>query len=214
MRRFGFLIALLALAGCAAPEAPPPPVTPPPPRSKSVEAMVALKPGVYGLLLGKGAGAVLTDGVAVTVNANRAAIDPRRIFGEAKQFGLLFFAAKKYLLHMPEGEAAPELAVMLYGQDGVGDTRSLRGKVMPDDPALAALPFDARRSFAVLLDSAAEGVAAHYLGAPVLDDQGRLVGMTTAIVLASGKRYALAYRLSFVRDVLSGIVSAQPGDPN
>ncbi len=173
-----------------------------------------MKSGVYAAFRGKGMAVSLTDGVAVTTSANRGGLDPKQIFGEAKDYGLLFFPSSQYLLQLPQTAPFAGEAVTVFGQGNGGALRSLDGAVIDGVPALSfqCAVCKPSETFAVAFDSAA---GTGFLGAPVLDAKsGKLVGIVFAVASDKKRPRFLAYRLSFVRGELNKIISATPGDPD
>jgi hypothetical protein len=230
-RKAAVLASALLLAACTVPETAPPAAAPPAAAvENAVPAFAAVKPDVYAAPVGNGVALSLTDGVAVTLAANRAGLDARQIFGEVKDAGLLFFPSSQYLLHVPHAGATDRMPVTVYGRTGGKSLAGLNGVTTPLPNDMT--PFgDSRRSFAVLLRAGAgaerfggpqskNGAAINgkavdgFVGGPIVDAYGRVVGIVAGMAVIDDKRYVLAYRLSFVRAELDKIIAAAAGDPD
>jgi hypothetical protein len=216
MRKLVLTILMLALAGCVAPP-PPKPQVPPPPAPAPVPpaaAFIPLKPNVYMVFKGAGAGIALADGVAATSLANADAVDPKHVVGKSEAYGLLFFPAEPDIANLPTVELRVGDKVTAYGQGAGSSLRMAEGTAMAPQcrpvPTvdLGILGCSDRTTFMF------EGEGGPgFLGGPVLDAKsGRLAGMVVAFARIGDRHLVFAYRMSLIRSEWNRIVSTLPAD--
>ena len=176
----------LALAGCAT--------------SSGVPAARILEPEIAGAYLplnarvnlgidtADGAAMVIAPGIAVT-NAHNRRLVSGPVIGEAAQSDLLFFRVAR---SANPATAAPVVggAVTAYGQGTDAELRVARGEVR----AIVIPPGYDISSWFTYEANAGPG----FSGGPVVDTQGRLVGITFAYKDEGRKRLIYAYDMARV----------------
>jgi hypothetical protein len=148
-----------------------------------------------GIDTADGAAMVIAPGIAVTVAHNRNFLSAP-VIGEAAQSDLLFFRAVR---SANPATAAPVVGapVIAYGQGADAELRSARGVVRGIEMAAG---YDIARWF-TFEANAGPG----FSGGPVVDAQGRLIGITFAYKDEGGKRLMYAYDMARVRAELQGL---------
>lgn len=148
-----------------------------------------------GIDTADGAAMVIAPGIAVT-NAHNRRFVGGPIVGEATQSDLLFFRVVRSanpVTAMPV-VGAP---VTAYGQGADSELRVARGSVRE---IVTAPGYDIARWF-TFEANAGPG----FSGGPVVDAQGRLIGITFAYKDEGGKRLMYAYDMARVRAELQAV---------
>jgi hypothetical protein len=199
MTRFrSSLLAALLLAGCAA--------------SSGLPALRIAEPEIaaaylplhgrvhLGIDSANGAAMVIAPGIAVTNAHNRRFVDGP-VIGEATQSDLLFF---RVVRSANPASAAPAVGapVTAYGQGADAELRMARGLVRE---IVTAPGYDIARWFTYEADA-----GPGFSGGPVVDAQGRLVGITFAYKDEGGKRLMYAYDMARVRAELQALQKPIP----
>jgi hypothetical protein len=150
-----------------------------------------------GIDTADGAAMVIAPGIAVT-NAHNRRFASGPIIGEARQSDLLFFRVTR---SATPATAAPVVGapVSAYGQGADAELRQARGVVRE---IVTAPGYDIARWF-TFEANAGPG----FSGGPVVDAQGRLVGITFAYKDEGGKRLMYAYDMARVRAELQALQS-------
>jgi CBS domain-containing protein len=148
-----------------------------------------------GIDTADGAAIVIAPGVAATVAHNRNFIDAP-VIGVATQSDLMFF---RVLKSASPATAAPVPggAVTAYGQGVDSELRVARGVVR----AIEKPPGYDISSWFTFEANAGPG----FSGGPVVDAEGRLVGITFAYKDEGGKRLMYAYEMARVRAELQAL---------
>jgi S1-C subfamily serine protease len=184
----------LLLAGCATSAGVPAGAIPEP---EIAAAYIPLHGGF--LVHGDGAAMAIAPGVAVTNGHNRNLVDPEAVIGEDRDYDLLFFRDG----HSAVGEGAePQLgeSVSAFGQGRDGDLRRAQGVV----EAIETCSGCAAPAYFTFAGNAGPG----FSGGPVLDEAGRLVGITFGYKDEGSKRLIYAYPMKRVRLELSTLPKA------
>jgi hypothetical protein len=138
-----------------------------------------------------GAGMVIAPGIAVTNRHNSAMVDSRQVIGiPGRDTDLLFFRVQTRTTP-PTAPPVVGAPVTAYGQGADADLRIAHGVVR----AITAEPGYAVASWFTFEGDAGPG----FSGGPVVDAQGRLVGITFAYKDEGGKRLIYAYDMARVR---------------
>jgi S1-C subfamily serine protease len=148
-----------------------------------------------GIDTADGAAMVIAPGIAVT-NAHNRRFVSGPVIGEAAQSDLLFFRVTR---SANPATAAPVVgsAVTAYGQGADAELRVARGVVR----AIVKPPGYDISSWFTYEANAGPG----FSGGPVVDAQGRLVGITFAYKDEGGKRLIYAYEMARVRAELQSL---------
>jgi hypothetical protein len=203
MMRLPVLLLAVLLAGCA--------------RPAGEAAMSIAEPGIaaayiplfkstnLGLSKEAGAATVLSPGIAVTNAHNANLVDPRSVIGQVSDYDLLYFHTAR--------SAAPVTAepvigseVRAYGSDTRGDLRLARGVVR----AITSCPGCAQAAYFTFVGNAGPG----FSGGPVVDGQGRLIGITFGYKDEGPTRLIFAYDMARVRAEFSALPGPWPGRTN
>ena len=183
----------LALAGCAT--------------SSGQPAARIAEPGIaaaymplhgrvnLGIDTAEGAAMVIAPGIAVT-NAHNRRFVSGPVIGEGTQSDLLFFRVLRSA-DPPTAMPVAGAAVTAYGQGADAELRVARGLVRE---IVTAPGYDIARWF-TFEANAGPG----FSGGPVVDAQGRLVGITFAYRDEGGKRVMYAYDMARVRAELQAV---------
>ncbi len=152
-----------------------------------------------GLDAADGAAMVIAPGIAVTNAHNRNFLSGAPVIGEAAQSDLLFF---RVVRSAAPATAAPLVggAVTAYGQGRDAELRTARGVVRQ----IVKPPGYDISSWFIYEANAGPG----FSGGPVVDAQGRLVGITFAYKDEGGKRLMYAYEMARVQAELQGLQNA------
>lgn len=183
----------VALAGCVSSSGQP--------ASRIIESDIAaaylpLHGRVHlGLDTADGAAVVIAPGIAATVAHNRNFIDAP-VIGVATQSDLMFFRVTKGTAPVTAAPV-PGGAVTAYGQGRDAELRVARGVVR----AIVKPPGYDISSWFTFEANAGPG----FSGGPVVDAQGRLLGITFAYKDEGGKRLMYAYEMARVRAELQGL---------
>ena len=150
-----------------------------------------------GIDTADGAAMVIAPGIAVTNAHNRRFVDDP-IIGEGTQSDLLFF---RVVRSANPATALPVVgaSVTAYGQGADAELRRATGVVRGIETAPG---YDIARWF-TFEANAGPG----FSGGPVVDAQGRLVGITFAYKDVDGKRLIYAYDMARVRAELQAVQS-------
>jgi S1-C subfamily serine protease len=138
---------------------------------------------------------VIAPGIAVTNAHNRRFISGP-VIGEAAQSDLLFFRVTR---SANPATAAPVVGapVIAYGQGADAELRVARGVVRE---IVMAPGYDISRWFTFEADA-----GPGFSGGPVVDAQGRLVGITFAYKDEGDRRLMYAYEMTRVRAELQAL---------
>ena len=197
-RSSGVLLIVLGLAGCATPS--------------GVATRAISQPGIAAayqplsghsdLGLGRAAGAamMIQPGIAVTNAHNANLLDPKRVIGVATQSDLMFFHADG---GTPPATAAPVTgeAVTAYGQDTDGRLRLAHGVVRQ----IVTVPGYSTSPYFIFAGNAGPG----FSGGPVIDTDGKLIGITFGYKDQGAERLIYAYDITRVLTELS-LVEKEP----
>ena len=180
---------LLALAGCAG-------------ASSGAPALAVAEPNIaavylplhgtthLGLDSEDGAAVVIAPGIAVTNQHNDEMVDPKLVIGAAAQSDLLFFRVQTSAAP-PRAQPVVGGRVTAYGQGADAELRIAHGVVHD----IATAP-----GFAIARWFTFEGDAGPgFSGGPVVDAQGRLVGITFGYKDEGAGRLIYAYDMARVR---------------
>jgi hypothetical protein len=148
-----------------------------------------------GIDTADGAAMVIAPGIAVTNAHNRRFVDGL-VIGEAKQSDLLFFRVVRSAAPATAAPA-PGAPVIAYGQGAAAELRMAQGVVRE---IVTAPGYDIARWF-TFEANAGPG----FSGGPVVDRDGRLVGITFAYKDEGGKRLMYAYDMARVRAELQAL---------
>ncbi|MBV9549740.1 MAG: trypsin-like peptidase domain-containing protein [Alphaproteobacteria bacterium] len=149
-----------------------------------------------GLDAQDGASVVIAPGIAVTNQHNENMVDPRLVIGAAAQSDLLFFHVQT-VAAPPRAQPVIGEGVTAYGQGADADLRIAHGVV--HDIAMQS-------GFAIARWFTFEGNAGPgFSGGPVVDAQGRLIGITFAYKDEGGKRLIYAYDMARVQAELDNL---------
>lgn len=142
-----------------------------------------------GLRPAAGAAMVVLPGVAVTNAHNADLLDGRRVLGEAAQSDLLFFAATG----TPPPTAPPAVgeAITAYGQDTDRKLRIAHGVVRE----IVKVPGYSDSPYFTFSGDAGPG----FSGGPVVDGEGRLIGITFGYKELGKERLVFAYGIDRIR---------------
>jgi len=147
-----------------------------------------------------GAAMVIAPGIAVTNQHNDAMVDSRLVIGAARQSDLLFFRVQTGA-QPPRAQPVVGGRVTAYGQGADAELRIAHGVVHD----IATEP-----GFAIARWFTFEGDAGPgFSGGPVVDAQGRLIGITFAYKDEGGKRLIYAYDMARVQAELDNLQSAR-----
>jgi len=193
---------LLALAGCAQPA------------GQAVKAIA--EPDIaaaYLPLTGRehlgidriaGAAMVIAPGIAVTNAHNYNLIDPKSVIGQSRDYDLLFFRSQGTVVPASAAPAA-DMKVTAYGEAPGGGLRLAHGVVREIHACDGCGPAPAYFTFAA---NAGPG----FSGGPVVDGQGRLIGITFGFKDQGKERLIFAYDLGRVMAELKRL--GPTGPPN
>jgi hypothetical protein len=186
----------LALAGCATSSGAP--------IARISEASIAaaylpLHARVHlGLDNAEGAAMVIAPGIAVTNGHNRDFLGGAPVIGEARDYDLLFFRTSRSA-DLPSVAAQVGAPVIAYGQGADAELRIAHGIVRQ----IVMCPGCAASAYFIFEGNAGPG----FSGGPVIDPQGRLVGITFGYKDEGGKRLIYAYEMARVRAELQALQS-------
>ena len=192
-----------AVGGCAAPSGQP--------VARIAEPDIAaayvplFKSANLGLSKEAGAATILSPGIAVTNAHNANLVDPRQVIGQVSDYDLLYFRTPR--------SAAPATAepvigssVTAYGADTKGDLRLAHGVVR------AIVPCGGCTAPAYFTFAGDAGPG--FSGGPVVDGQGRLVGITFGYKDEGRERLIYAYDMARVRAEFSTLPGPSAGRLN
>jgi hypothetical protein len=167
-------------------------------------AYIPLRKRIHlGIDSANGAAVVIAPGIAVTVGHNANLIDPRAVLGKARDYDLLFFRtglrAQAATVPVQAG-----MAVTAYGQGDAGDLRLARGVVH----SLQTCPGCTASAYFTFAADAGPG----FSGGPVLDGQGRLVGITFGYRDGRAQRLIYAYDMMRVEEELRAVLRGPATD--
>ena len=191
-RAFSPFCLALALSGCATPSGIPAVRIPQP---DIAAAYLPLSARIHlGLDRAAGAAVVIAPGIAVTNAHNANLLDPKSVIGAASQSDLMFFRVAR---GVPAATAAPVAgeAVTAFGQDLDKKLRVAHGVVRQ---IVMTQGYDASPYF-IFSGNAGPG----FSGGPVVDDAGKLVGITFGYKDQGGQRLIYAYDMARVSAELS-----------
>jgi len=154
-----------------------------------------------GLDSADGAAVVIAPGIAVTNAHNANLLNPKIVIGARADYDLLFFRTAR--------SAAPQTALPVIGESvtayGQGADRELRvahGTVRE----IKTCPGCTAPAYFTFVGNAGPG----FSGGPVLDDSGRLVGITFGYKDAKSERLIYAYDMARVRAELEAFGHSAP----
>lgn len=193
MTRFlSSFFALLFLAGCASSSGTPAGSIPQP---DIAAAYIPLHSG-NALSHAEGAAMVIAPGIAVTNGHNRNLVPPDRVIGEARDYDLLFFRDAR-TSKVATAEPRMGSAVKAYGQGVDNDLRVAQGVVRGIETCSGCV----EPAYFVFAGDAGPG----FSGGPVLDPDGRLIGIVFGYEDEGSERLIYAYPIARVRAELSGL---------
>ncbi|HKQ45332.1 MAG TPA: serine protease [Rhizomicrobium sp.] len=128
---------------------------------------------LLGLVRADGAAVVIAPGIAVTNAHNDNLVDPRTVLGFGTSSDLMFFRTSRKALP-PTADPIIGQRVTAYGQDANAKLRIAHGLVCN----IARVPGHADSPYFIFAGNAGPG----FSGGPVVDDDGRLIGITFAFV--------------------------------
>ena len=143
-----------------------------------------------------GAAVVIAPGIAVTNAHNANLLAPKSVIGVRQDYDLLFFRTPK---NAAPQTAAPVIGqgVTAYGQGGDSELRVAHGTVREIKQCAGCTA----PAYFVFAGNAGPG----FSGGPVLDGDGRLVGITFGYKDEGHERLIYAYDMSRVRAELSAL---------
>jgi Trypsin-like peptidase domain len=192
------LLLALAVAGCAASSGAPATAIAQP---QIAAAYLPLHGRIHlGLDSADGAAVVIAPGVAVTNAHNANLLEPRDVIGTRQDYDLLFFRTAK---SASPPTAAPVIGagVTAYGQGGNHELRVAHGTVRQ----IQQCPGCTAPAYFIFAGNAGPG----FSGGPVLDNDGRLVGITFGYKDQGRERLMYAYDMSRVRTEFSALQKRQ-----
>ena len=158
-----------------------------------------------GLDHAEGAAVVIAPGIAVTNKHNSEMVDSRQVIGiPDRDTDLLFFRVQTRTTP-PTASPVVGAPVTAYGQGADAELRIAHGVVR----AITIEPGFIVASWFTFEGDAGPG----FSGGPVVDRQGRLVGITFAYKDEGGKRLIYAYDMARVRAELDNLPKAAPVAP-
>ena len=189
-----FIPILLMVSGCAASSGAPATAIAQP---EIAAAYLPLHGRVHlGLDGADGAAVVIAPGIAVTNAHNANLLAPKSVIGVRQDYDLLFFRTPK--------NAAPQTAapvvgegVTAYGQGGDSELRIAHGTVRE----IRQCPGCTAPAYFIFAGNAGPG----FSGGPVLDGDGRLIGITFGYKDEGHERLIYAYDMGRVRAELSAL---------
>jgi S1-C subfamily serine protease len=153
-----------------------------------------------GLDRAAGAAMMIRPGIAVTNAHNANLLDPKSVIGTATQSDLMFFRANG---GPPPATAAPVMgeAVTAYGQDTDGRLRLAHGVIRQ----IVMVQGYSTSPYFIFAGNAGPG----FSGGPVIDSDGKLIGITFGYKEQGSERLIYAYDLTRVLTELS-LVEKEP----
>ncbi len=157
-----------------------------------------------GIDSANGAAVAIAPGMAVTVAPNANLVDPRSVAGSARDYDLLFFRTRTGG-GPPISVVQMGMAVTAYGQGRDGELRLAHGTVR----GVHTCPGCTASAYFTFTGNAGPG----FSGGPVLDGQGRLVGITFGYRDIGSQRMIYAYDMNRVDEELRRVLKG-PAAPN
>ena len=154
-----------------------------------------------GLDTAEGAAVVIAPGIAVTNQHNDEMVDRRLVIGTAAQSDLLFFRVQTSAAP-PRAQPVVGMRVIAYGQGADADLRIAHGVVRE----IVTAPGYAIARWFTFEGDAGPG----FSGGPVVDTQGRLIGITFAYKDTAGRRSIYAYDMQRVFAELKLLLPSEP----
>jgi S1-C subfamily serine protease len=185
--RLGALCLALALSACATASGIPAASIPQP---DIAAAYLPLKGRIHlGLDRAAGAAVIIGPGIAVTNAHNANLLDAKSVLGTATQSDLLFFRTARSATPATAGPRTGE-AVTAYGQDLDGKLRLARGVIRQ----IVMIPRYTASPYFIFSGNAGPG----FSGGPVIDPDGRLIGITFGYKDEGKERLIYAYDMARV----------------
>jgi len=157
-----------------------------------------------GIDSANGAAMTIAPGIAVTVGHNASLVDPKMVIGVARDYDLLFFRTGRQA-QVASAPVATGMAVSAYGQPD-GELRLTRGVVR----SLVTCPGCTASAYFIFAGNAGPG----FSGGPVLDGQGRLVGITFGYRDKGSERLIYAYDMMRVNEELRAFLNTPAPAPH
>ena len=197
--RLAGLFLLLAVTGCASSSGAPATMIMQP---EIAAAYLPLHGRIHlGLDSAEGAAVVIAPGIAVTNAHNANLLDSKSVIGTRRDYDLMFFRTAR--------TAAPQTAapvigatVTAYGQGADRELRVAHGAVRQ----IKSCPGCSAPAYFIFAGNAGPG----FSGGPVLDDAGKLVGITFGYKDEGGERLIYAYDMARVRVELEAFGHSVP----
>lgn len=203
LRGFGLLACLAVLAGCAVSSGVAIPRINDP---VLAGAYIALSKATdLGIDHDEGAAVAIAPGIAATNAHNANLVDPAQVIGKSTGYDLLFFRADRTAAP-PDAAPAIGEAVTAYGQGAEGELRIAHGVVKTIQPCAGCGP----SAWFTFAGDAGPG----FSGGPVVDAQGRLLGITFGYKDEGGARLIYAYEMARVRAELRRVSPPLPQGRN
>jgi hypothetical protein len=152
-----------------------------------------------GLDSADGAAVVIAPGIAATNGHNRRLLGGAPVIGEARDYDLLFFRVTKNL-QPPTAPVQVGAPVIAYGQGADAELRIAHGIVRE----IVNCTGCDQSAYFIFEGNAGPG----FSGGPVVDAEGRLLGITFGYKDEGGKRLIYAYEMARVRAELQALPGA------
>ena len=153
-----------------------------------------------------GSAVVIAPGIAATNAHNHAMVAPAAVLGTARDYDLMFFRAGSGRPAYATAGPAIGAAVTAYGQGAADDLRVAHGVVRE----IFTCPGCSRPAYFVFANDkkSPDDAGPGFSGGPVMDAQGRLVGIVFGYKDEGGRRLVYAYDMARVRAELDKLSTA------